>query len=145
MDRLGKTDCKRHSLLPNVLEMPNDFGHFIPPNAVYMGSSKEYCKSPEIFERLQQKNQARVFQFAHASEQFDQQPQRVRFDKFDRDYPMQNSRCKSNSFSNQIPTPIATELRTILTELRVMTDKIREEVFRTVKLRFYNFNKNAAL
>merc|ERR1712241_931637 len=92
-----------------------------------MDSSKEYCKSPEIFERLQQKNQARVFQFSHTSEQFDQQPQRVRFDKFDCDHPMQNSRCKSNSFSNQIPNPIATDLRTILTELRVMTDKIREE------------------
>ena len=137
MDRLGKTDCKRHSLLPNVLEMPNDFGHFISPNVVYKGSSKEYCKSPEIFERLQQKNQARVFQFSHTSEQFDQQPQRVRFDKFDCDYPMQNSRRKSNSFSNQIPSPIATELRTILTELRVMTDKIREEV-----LGFYNYNKD---
>ena len=142
MDRLGKKDCKRHSLLPNVLEMPNDFGHFTSPNVVYMGSSKEYCKSPEIFERLQQKNQARVFQFTHGSEQFDQQPQRVRFDKFDCDYPRQNSRCKSNSFSNQIPTPIATELRTILTELRVMTDKIREEVFRSVKLGFYKYNNN---
>ena len=142
MDRLGKTDCKRHSLLPNVLEMPNDFDHFISPNVVYMGSSKEYCKSPDIFERLQQKNQARVIQFANTNEQFDQHPQRVRVDKFDCDNPMQNSRCKSNSYSNRVPSPIATELRTILTELRVMTDKIREEVFRTVKLRFYNYNKD---
>ena len=142
MDRLGETDCKRPSLLPNVLEMPNDFDQFISPNVVYMGSSKKYCKSPEIFERLQQKNQARAFQSAHPNEQFHQRPQRVRFDKFDCDYQMQNPRCKTNSFSNQIPTPIATELRTILTELRVMTDKIREEVFRTVKLRFYNYNKD---
>ena len=142
MDILGKTDCKRPSLLPNVLEMPNDFDHFISPNVVYMGSSKEHCKSPEIFERLQQKNQARAFQSAHPNEQFDQRPQRVRFDKFDCDYPMQNSRCKSSSFSNQIPSPIATELRTILTELRVMTDKIREEVFRTIKTGFYNYTKD---
>ena len=142
MDILGKTDCKRPSLLPNVLEMPNDFDHFISPNVVYMGSSKEHCKSPEIFERLQQKNQARGIQFANTNEQFDQHPQRVRFDKFDCDYPMQNSSCKSNSFSNQIPSPIATELRRILTELRVMTDKIREEVFRTMKLGVYNYTKD---
>ena len=141
MDRLGKTDCKRPSLLPNVLEMPNDFDHLISPNVVYMGSSKEYCKSPEIFERLQQKNQKRVFQFAHPNEQFDQHPQRVRFDDFDYEYPMQNSRCKSNSFSNQIPSPIANELRTILRELRVITDRIREEVFRTIKIGFYNYTK----
>ena len=139
MDRLGETDCKRPSLLPNVLEMPNDFDQFISPNVVYMGSSKKYCKSPEIFERLQQKNQARAFQSAHPNEQFDQRPQRVRFDKFDCDYPMQNSRCKSSSFSNQIPSQIATELRTILTELRVMTDRIREEVFRTIEIGLYNF------
>ena len=141
MDRLGETDCKRPSLLPNVLEMPNDFDHFISPNVVYMGSSKKYCKSPEIFERLQQKNQASVLRFAHPNEQFDQHPQRARFDNFGCDYPMPNSRCKSNSLSNQIPSPVANELRAILRELRVITDRIREEVFRTIKIEFYNYTK----
>ena len=130
MKGIEKTDCKRPSLLPSVLEMDDNVEYNSPCSTLYMSPCPTSVKSPEILERLQRRNEEVQnpfwFPSPHTNQQRYSQPQ-IGPD-IDCNYSMCNLMCKSKSIPNRVKGTAEKELQAILRELRVITDKVRQEV-----------------
>ena len=120
MKKLKKTDTRRPSLLPNILEMDDNRDYSQTRNLPYLSSCPTSPTSPEILERLHQKNES-PFQFPHIYQHSNQQ-QNVS------DVDSVHSMYSSNLPSTRFKCSEEKELRAILREIRVITDKIRMEV-----------------